>query len=167
MSRCAPHRRWLAHPMLSVLLAIVWLLLQGSLAPVHWLVAAAIGIVVPRAVDAFLGAGTRLRAPITAVRLVVRVLWDIVVANLAVARIVLDPRDRARPAWVRVELALEHPSAVALLASIVTMTPGTVSCVIDETRRVLFVHALDCADPAQMAADIKARYERPLQEMIG
>ncbi len=78
----------------------------------------------------------------------------------------LDPRSNPQPAWVDVPLDAEHPTAVTLLASIITMTPGTVSCVIDEQRRLILVHALDCSDAAEMAQQIKDRYERPLRRIF-
>ena len=68
---------------------------------------------------------------------------------------------------MEVPLDAEHPTAIALLATIITMTPGTVSCVIDERRREILVHALDCSDAAEMAAQIKQRYERPLRGIFG
>lgn len=160
-------RRMLAHPVLSMTIAAVWLLLQGSLEPAQLLVAAALGLLIPRGLDRFLGAGTRLRRPAAVPRLALVVLWDIVVANVAVAAIVLNPRARPRPAWVRVPLDLQHPTGIVLLATIITTTPGTVSCVIDEVRGEILVHALDCDDPQSMAAQIKQRYERPLQEIFG
>jgi multicomponent K+:H+ antiporter subunit E len=49
---------------------------------------------------------------------------------------------------------------------IVTMTPGTVSADIDEGRTRLLVHVLDARDPGRVAADVKARYERPLKEIF-
>ena len=65
---------------------------------------------------------------------------------------------------------LEQPGALALLATIITMTPGTVSCLVDEGQggrpgRIL-VHALDCEDPAAMAAEILERYEAPIREIF-
>ncbi|MDP2449002.1 MAG: Na+/H+ antiporter subunit E [Polaromonas sp.] len=152
---------WFAHPWLSVLLAVSWLLLQHTLAPFHLISAVLIGLLVPRLLHNFLPATTTLRfAP--ALRLALVVLWDIVVSNFTVARLVLGPMSRPQPAWVRVPLALSHPTAISVLASIITTTPGTVSCLIDEERKHILVHALDCSDPLQMAADIKARYENPL-----
>jgi multicomponent K+:H+ antiporter subunit E len=94
------------------------------------------------------------------------VLGDIVMSNITVARIVLNPASDPQPAWVEVPLEAEHPTAVALLASIITMTPGTVSCVVDEQRRSILVHALDCSDAADMAAQIKQRYEAPLRRIF-
>lgn len=153
--------RWFAHPWLSLLLAASWLLLQHTLAPVHLISAVLIGLVVPRLLHGFLPAMAPVRL-VPAVRLTGVVLWDIVLSNFVVARLVLGPLSRPRPAWVTVPLALTHPTAISLLATIITTTPGTVSCTIDEERRHILVHALDCSDAAQMAADIKSRYEGPL-----
>jgi multicomponent K+:H+ antiporter subunit E len=52
---------------------------------------------------------------------------------------------------VPVPLDIQHPLAVTLLATIITTTPGTVSCVVDEAGGSILVHALDCADAAEMA----------------
>lgn len=158
---------WLSHPVLSLLLAGAWLLLQQSLAVPQLISAAVLGLVLPRMLHGFLGPGTRLRAPGTALRFAGVVLWDIVASNLTVARLVLNPASRPQPAWVPVPLALTNPTAITLLATIITTTPGTVSCVVDEERGEILVHALDCADPAGMAAQIKQRYEAPLLEIFG
>lgn len=171
MKRSAPApanevRPWLAHPVLSVLIAAVWLLLQASLDPAQWIAAIVLGLVIPRVTGRFLATGTRLRSLRTGLRLLATVLWDIVRANIAVARIVLDLRSQPQPAWVRVPLGLQHPTAIALLASIITTTPGTVSCVIDEDRREILVHVLDGRQAAILAAQIKARYETPLKEIF-
>jgi len=154
-------QRWLTHPWLSVLLAVTWLLLQHSLSIFHLLSGVLIGLIVPRLLKDFLPAPRRLNMR-AAVRLGGVVLWDIVVSNITVARLVLGPMSRMQPAWVPVPLTLTNPTAIALLATIITTTPGTVSCTIDEERNEILVHALNCDDPAQMAADIKTRYEAPL-----
>ncbi|MCU7372544.1 Na+/H+ antiporter subunit E [Paucibacter sp. O1-1] len=160
-------KKWLSHPLLSLLLAAVWLLLQQSLALPQLITAAVLGLLLPRLLLGFLGPALRLRKPGLALRLVFIVLWDIVMSNLVVARLVLSPAARPQPAWVPVPLALRQPGAISLMASIITMTPGTVSCVVDEERHEILVHALDCRDPLALAAEIKSRYERPLLEIFG
>jgi multicomponent K+:H+ antiporter subunit E len=157
---------WLPHPALSLVLAVAWLLLQQSLAPAHLLSAAVLALLLPRLLHGFIGEAVHPRALGTAVRLAGVVLWDIVVSNLTVARIALDPRADPQPAWVPVALDAVHPSAVTLLATIITMTPGTVSCVVDEREHLILVHALDCADAAALAAQIKQRYEAPLRHIF-
>jgi multicomponent K+:H+ antiporter subunit E len=95
------------------------------------------------------------------------VLWDIVRSNVTVARIVLQPGSNPQPAWLRVPYSLTDDRGVVLLATIITTTPGTVSCVIDEARREILVHALDAADPGAVVAEIVERYEQPLKEIFG
>jgi multicomponent K+:H+ antiporter subunit E len=152
---------WLAHPWLTGLLAITWLLLQHSFALVHVLTAVLVGIFIPRLLHTFLAPAARLRV-LPMLRLTRIVLWDIVVSNITVARLVLGPVGNMRPAWVPVPLALSDPTAIALFATIITTTPGTVSCSIHEERGEILVHALTCDDPVQMAIDMKSRYEQPL-----
>jgi multicomponent K+:H+ antiporter subunit E len=157
---------WLPHPVLSLVLAVVWLLLQQSVAPAHLLGAAVLALLLPRLLHDFLGDAVRPRSPRAMLHLAGVVLWDIVMSNITVARIVLNPASEPQPAWVEVPLDARHPTAITLLAAIITMTPGTVSCVIDEQRHSILVHALDCADAAAMAAQIKQRYERPLRSIF-
>ncbi|MEJ5897756.1 MAG: Na+/H+ antiporter subunit E [Aquabacterium sp.] len=154
-------------PVLSVLLALAWLMLQQSIDPGNLLTACVLGWGLPRLLTGFLGPAAQPRAWGRAVRLAFTVLWDIVVSNLTVARLVLHPRSAPQPAWVRVPLTLKQPTAQALLASIITMTPGTVSAVIDEDQACIWVHALDCDDAAGVAADIDRRYQQPLMEIFG
>ena len=65
-----------------------------------------------------------------------------------------------------VPLDIQHPLAVSLFATIITTTPGTVSCVVDLAGRQILVHALDGAGPAAMAQQMKQRYEQPLREIF-
>jgi multicomponent K+:H+ antiporter subunit E len=108
----------------------------------------------------------RMRRPGVVLRLLCVVLWDIVVANIAVARRVLGPLARLKPGFIEVPLDLAHPDAVALLANIIAITPGTVVADVDDARRRILVHVLDLEDPEQLVAEIKHRYERPLQQIF-
>lgn len=152
----------LPHPVLSGLLALLWLLLQQSLAPAHLLSGAVLGLLLPRLVAGFLGRAEQPRRWDLALRLLLVVLRDIVLSNIAVALLVLNPWARPRPAWVTLPLRLRSELGRSLLASIITTTPGTLSCVIDEARGLILVHVLDCADPVALSAEILARYEAPL-----
>lgn len=153
-------------PVLSVLLALAWLALARSVEPVHLLSAALIGLIVPRMVSPFLPPA----GPVNwgaALRLTAVVLWDILVSNLVVARLVLGPLARMQPMWLRVPLACDHAQVNALFATIITTTPGTVSCVVDEVARCIWVHALNADDGPAMVADMKTRYEAPLMAVFG
>jgi multicomponent K+:H+ antiporter subunit E len=151
----------------SGLILAVWFGLHSSLAPIHLAGGGLLAVLVPRLLHRSLGGASPTRRPWVAIRLVGVVLWDIVTANLAVARRVLGPMSRLQPGFIEVPLDLVHPDAVALLASIIAITPGTVVADIDEERGRIRVHVLDLADPAALVSEIKDRYERPLKEIFG
>jgi multicomponent K+:H+ antiporter subunit E len=160
--------RVLPHPIVSCVIAAVWLALNSSVAPAHLIAAAVFAAGLPLALGHLLDDPVHVHKPWTAVRLAFVVVWDIVVANLAVARRVLGPVGRLRPGFIAVPLdATTHPDAAAMLASIIALTPGTVSADIDDARTRILVHVLDLEDPAALVAEIKRRYERPLNEIFG
>jgi multicomponent K+:H+ antiporter subunit E len=151
---------------MSAILFVAWLVVSVSLAPLHVAGAALVGLGLPLLLSRFDDAAPvnpRLGASL---RLLLVVLWDIVVANINVARLILGPMGRLRPTFVEVPLDTPHPQVATLLATIITMTPGTVSSEIDEPRTRILVHVLDTADPAAVVAAIKTRYERPLKEIF-
>jgi multicomponent K+:H+ antiporter subunit E len=159
--------RLLPFPVSSTVILIVWLLLNQTVHPAHLLLGAALAVALPLATQRFLDVSTRPRAPAAVVRLVAIVLYDIVLSNIVVARLVLGPMDRLRPGFVRVPVDVTHPYAIALFASIITMTPGTVSAEVSESRREILVHVLDLEDADALVRAMKARYEAPLAEILG
>ena len=159
-------RRLLPQPVLSVVLFGLWLLLNNSVALGHLVLAALIAVIVPQITRRFWPNPPCFTRPAVALRLLAVVLWDIVVANIAVAVRVLGPVRRLQPAFVWVPLELDDEFAITVLASIISLTPGTVSVDVTEDRRRLLVHCLDAADEAQVVAEIKQRYEKPLTEIF-
>jgi formate hydrogenlyase subunit 3/multisubunit Na+/H+ antiporter MnhD subunit len=95
-----------------------------------------------------------------------KVLWDILVANVAVAALILGGRRCMRPAFVSVPLDLRTELAISILANTVSLTPGTVSAWLSPDRRTLVVHGLRVTDPAALVLEIKTRYERPLIDIF-
>nr|WP_298146505.1 Na+/H+ antiporter subunit E [uncultured Pseudomonas sp.] len=159
-------RRWLPQPMLSLCLLLVWLLLVNSLSLGHWLLGALLGWLIPLLTQVFWIDPPRVYRPLKLCLFLLRVLGDIVVANLHVAKLILGPLDTLRPAFVEVPMLLQDDLALTMLASVVSLTPGTVSADLSDDRRVLLVHSLDVADEAALVAEIKSRYEAPLLEVF-
>jgi multicomponent K+:H+ antiporter subunit E len=159
-------RRWLPHPLLSLLLIILWLLLFNTLSLAHVLFGLLLGILVPLFTKRFWPGSPRMRRPLRMARYALVVLWDILVANVHVAWLILGPVKRLRPAFVQYPLDLREDFSITLLASTVSLTPGTVSADVSADRGTLLIHALDVADEAALIAQIKQRYEAPLKEIF-
>ncbi|MCY1283867.1 Na+/H+ antiporter subunit E [Pseudomonas jinjuensis] len=159
-------RRLLPHPLLSACLLLTWLLLVNDFSLGHWLLGGALGLVLPWLCRDLLLPVPRIRRPLLLLRFIGLVLHDIVVANLQVARLVVGPTRALRPAFVEIPLDLNDDLAITVLASVITLTPGTVSADLGADRRTLLVHGLDVPDPEALVADIKSRYEAPLKEIF-
>jgi multicomponent K+:H+ antiporter subunit E len=153
-------------PVTSLAIFGLWLVIASSYSFGSVVLAAIVAVSIPLWSSRFWPNAPRLAKPMQAAGFFLLVCRDIVAANIVVARQVLGPLDRIRPAFLEVPLDLDDPFVATLLAGVVTLTPGTVSIDIDMERRILHVHALNAPDPAATIAEIKSRYEAPLKEMF-
>ena len=158
--------RLLPHPVLTLALAVIWLLLVSSLAPAHILLGGLLGWAIPLFTRAFWSDPVYINKPLILIMFIGVVAWDIVMSNLIVARLILGRPAQLRPAFVVMPLALTSDLAISLLANTICMTPGTVSALLAPDRKTLLIHALDVDDSAALIATIQARYEAPLKEVF-
>jgi multicomponent K+:H+ antiporter subunit E len=159
---------WLfPHPAMTLILAIVWIILQNDLSFGMAVFGLILGVIIPRMTAVWWPdrpSGFKI-GKMTAY--VILVMWDIMVANVQVAWIVLTrPNSKLRPAWIIIPLDLRQPEAITVLAGTITLTPGTVSADVSNTGHYLLVHALDAPDPDAVRDEIKQRYEARLKEIF-
>lgn len=152
-------------PMLSMVLAGTWLVL-AEISPLHLALAFLFAIMIPFVIAPLLDVLPGVRSVTGAVRLIGRVLWDIVIANITVARQVLGPVSRLRPAFVKVPLTATHPYAISLFTSVISITPGSIPLALSPDARTLLVHVLHAEDEQVFISKVKERYERPLMEIL-
>lgn len=155
----------------SIVLALLWLALNGSVSAGHVLLALAFGLGIPWLLRPLWPApAPRFRRPLLALwkslAFVALVAWDVIVANLQVARAVLSPIRRLRPGFATVPIDLDDPRAIAVLAHAITLTPGTLTVDVAADRRSLTIHALDLPDPDATVRGIRERYERRVREIF-
>lgn len=157
----------LPHPFLTVLLAAVWVVLQNEVSAGMVVFGLILGVIIPWGTSVWwpdTPKGFRLGKMMSYSLLVV---WDILVANVQVAWIVLTvPNDKLKPAWIVIPLDLLQPEAITVLAGTITLTPGTVSADLSDAGHSLLVHVLHTDDPDAVRDDIKTRYEARLKEIF-
>lgn len=160
-------KRWLPSPMLSLMLWGLWLLLANDFSPGQMVLGVFFALLIPVITEPFWLRRPRIVKPGKLVMFVLMVHRDILVANMAVAKLILSSPSQLRPAFVEVPLDTDNEFVITVLASVVSLTPGTVSADISADRRTLLVHGLDVEDRAALVASIKQRYEAPLKEIFG
>ena len=159
--------RLVPHPLLSLSLLIVWLALVNKVTLGNVILGTAFGLVIPMLTRAYWPDRPRVRNPLMMAEYTLVVLWDIVVANVQVAMILLfRPEARIRSTWITVPVDLTSAEAITVLAGTITMTPGTVSATLSADGSAILVHTLDTDDPDGVRDQIKSRYERRLKEIF-
>ena len=161
-------RRLYPHPWLSILLFLTWFGLVNQLKVGSAVMALILATAIPLLTRPWWPNRPRLRDPVALLGYVLLVLWDILVANVQVAKIILFmPRERIQSRWIAVPIELTSPEAITLLAGTITMTPGTLTADMSADARVLLIHSLHAPDPDAIRDDIKARYESRLKRIFG
>ncbi|WP_370292212.1 Na+/H+ antiporter subunit E [Thalassolituus sp.] len=159
-------RYLLPMPWHTVMLVMVWLLLNGA----SWgqfVLGVILGWVIPLLTYPYVRGHAPIRKPVALFVYMFRLVYDIVVANLDVARRVLLPNRYLKPGWLAYPLRIQEPFPAALLASSISLTPGTVSVEFSEDSQVLYVHVLHLDDEKALIDFIAQRYEQPLKEIFG
>lgn len=154
-------------PVLPVFLLAMWLLLNDSASPGHIALGTVFALLITAAVARLRPLPAWPRRLHVAVGLIAHVLVDIVRSNLAVGRIILGA-SRRQPTigFVKIPLDMRDPHGLAMLAVIITGTPGTVWAGHDAENNVLTLHVLDLKDEAAWVRTVKQRYERPLMDIF-
>lgn len=157
----------LPHPLLTLLLTVVWIMLLNSFSLGGLLLGLFLGVTIPLLTAAYWPNRPRLRNPLMIAEYICVALADIVVANIVVAKTILLKRNsEMNSGFIAVPLDLRSPEAITVLAGTITMTPGTVSSDVSADGHSLLVHHLDTADQDELRDMIKNRYERRLMEIF-
>lgn len=160
-------RAVIPHPLLSLTLLAVWIGLVNTVTVGNLLLGSAIGLIVPMVTRAYWPDRPRLARPLKIVEYVLIVLWDIVVANVQVAMVILFRKEaEIRSHWIPIPVELTSAEAITVLAGTITMTPGTVSATLSADGQCILVHCLHSDDPDAVRDEIKSRYEARLKEIF-
>ncbi len=159
--------RLLPHPLLTLTVAAVWVMLANDISVGGVLMGLILGVIVPQITTTFWPQRPRVRRPLKIAEYALVVLWDIVVANVKVAYVVVFKSNRQlRSHFITIPLEIYSPEAITALAGTITMTPGTVTADLSADGRSLLVHCLDTGDPEGEVVGIKQRYEARLKEIF-
>lgn len=160
-------RTWLPYPLLSIALLLIWLLLNQSVAPGTVLIGTILATGLGWVTLKLSPVRPRPRRVLLMLRFCLAVALDVIRSNLAVIGVILRGRRRPpRSGFLSVDLDLEDENALAVLACVMTATPGTAWLEYDRGRKSLLFHVLDM-ESGDVWLDTVKRYEADLKEIFG
>jgi multicomponent Na+:H+ antiporter subunit E len=151
---------------INIVLAGVWAALAGQFSPQNLLAGFVLGYLMLWLSRRALGPTNYFTKVPQFISFLFFFLYELVRANLRVAREVLTPRNTMRPGIVAVPLDLTSNLQITVLANLITLTPGTLSLDVSDDRQVIYVHAMFIDEPDQFRRDIKRGFERRVRELF-
>lgn len=156
--------RLLPYPLLAAALTLMWLLLT-SFSLGNLILGGVVAILAGQAMTALEPVRPGLRRPDLILRFFGVVMIDIARSNIAVARVLLRGGPR-RSGFVEIPLRLREPVGLAILAIVLTSTPGTAWIDYDSSQGRLLLHVFDLNDGDDWREIVQNRYERLLLEIL-
>jgi multicomponent K+:H+ antiporter subunit E len=158
--------RLFPHPVLSVALIFLWLMLtRFSLG--FLILGTALSLVAVWAYSALHSARPRVRRWQAIPRLILTLFRDIIRSNIAISRLLLtEGRNGRKSAFIRVPLQVRNPNSLAVLAIILTATPGTAWVEYGTDSGILILHIFDAAEADRYHDVIGNIYEPILMEIF-
>jgi multicomponent K+:H+ antiporter subunit E len=159
-------RRLIPHPVLAGLLLLWWLAMQQSAGFGHILLGSVVALGASALASAFIPEPVTIRRPLKLVQLAAIAGADIVRSNIAVMLVLFHPRPRPTAGFIEMKLELTNTFGLAVLACLITATPGSAWLEYDRERSTVLIHVFDLVDADEWVKTIKARYETLLLEIF-
>lgn len=160
-------RLLLPYPLLSVGLFVVSVLISGALSPPSIGLALILAFAIPQSMRALGVAPVKVRAPLSILKLTGLVAVDVLRSNWAVAQILLGRRRGERVSgFIEIPLDLRDRYGLAVMAIILTSTPGTLWVEYQRVGGRLLLHVLDLVGEDEWIRLVKGRYEPLLKDIF-
>lgn len=150
--------------LINVLLALTWAAVSGSFSPYNILFGFVLGIGALSLIREQVGSVGYFGKARRVVSLALLFVYELILSAWRVTVLVLSPNMKLKPGIFAYPLKVDRDFEITLLANLITLTPGTLSVDVSEDRRFLYVHAIDCSDPAQTRREIADGFERKIME---
>ncbi|WP_413363230.1 Na+/H+ antiporter subunit E [Lysinibacillus sp. 3P01SB] len=151
--------------LLNFSLAFLWMFLSTNFSANGFLIGFLLGALALVMMRRFFKSRLYLERVWAIIKLVLLFLKELILANIAVLKVVLKPKMDMQPAFFKYETALIEEWELTLLSSLITLTPGTVVVHISDDNKYLYIHAIDAADIDETIASIRDSFEKAILEV--
>ncbi len=150
---------------LNILLALVWMFLTGDLEFINFIEGFIIGYLILFISKYATSSSSYFKKIPKILDFIFYFLYQLIVANIKVTVDILTPKHRMKPAIIAVPLTVDRDFEIALLANIITLTPGTLSLDVSSDNKIIYIHSMYVDDPKEFIEEVKNGFERKLMEI--
>ncbi|WP_340023232.1 Na+/H+ antiporter subunit E [Paenibacillus sp. FSL K6-1096] len=151
--------------LLNLMIAFLWMFLNNDWTASGFIVGYALGVAVLVIMRRFFDGRLYLAKIWAVLKLIALLLRELVASSYVVVKAVLRPSLNIRPAILMYHTELESDWEVAVLITLLCLTPGSVVLEVSKDNRTLYIHAMDIRDAEQFDANIRNKFERAILEV--
>ena len=151
---------------LNSALAFGWAALMGNFSLGSLFLGFVIGYVAVWVARPLFGETTYFERVWRVLRLALLFIYELIVSSLRVVWDVITPAHLSRPGIIAMPLDAETDAEILTVATLISLTPGTLSLDVSDDRRILYVHAMFVEDPDDVRRELKEGMERKVLEAM-
>lgn len=151
--------------LLNLTLAFVWVFLTGNWTMQGFLLGYSVGLACIFFLRRYIPYRFYVIKIYYIVRLLLLFLKELIVSSLMVVKQVIRPKLDMQPGIFCMETELKTDWEMTLLSLLITLTPGTVTMVVEPQKNKLYIHAIDVPDAEQAILSIKESFEKSIMEV--
>ena len=148
----------------NIVLAVFWAAVTGEFSAINLIFGFVLGSLCLFIIREQVGGTGYLRRVRRVLALVFLFIYELVHSAWLVAVLVMSPKMKLNPGIIAFPLSITEDRQIALLANLITLTPGTLSVDVSEDRRFIYVHAINAPDPEALKRDIAEGFETKIRE---
>lgn len=152
---------------INIILATIWAALTGAFTLPNLITGFVLGYVVLYLLRGLFDGGQYFNKGAQAVKFLLFFLWELLIANLRVARDVLRPGPlKMQPRVIAVPLKIKEDVPIVVLANVLSLTPGSLSLDVSDDHKTLFIHAMHAPDPEETRREIENGFEKLVMNLF-
>ena len=151
--------------LLNFILAFVWMFLSSRYSLSGFIIGYILGLICLLILKKMLPGRFYFARVWAIILLTLLFIKELILANIAVLKVVLSPKLNIAPAFFEYETQLTKEWEITLLSSLITLTPGTVVVHLSDDSKKLYIHAIDADDVEATVASIRVSFEKAIMEV--
>jgi multicomponent Na+:H+ antiporter subunit E len=151
--------------LLNMFLGFTWMFLTTTYDPVAFLKGYLFGLLIIFVFRRFFNSRFYLHRVIAVINLLLIFIKELILANIAVLKVVLKPKLDMKPGIFAFPTELKKDWEITVLANLITLTPGTLTISVSDDNKILYVHAMDMGEVQDEIESIKNSFEKAIMEV--
>jgi len=152
--------------LINLLLALAWGAVTGSFTLLNLVFGFVIAAIALWIIREQFDTSAYITRTLKVTGLILMFLEELGISAFRVAVIVLKPASSFQPGFIAFPLTTDRNAEIALLANMITLTPGTLSVDVSDDKSTLFIHCIDVPDTEALKQDIAQGFERKIMEAL-